>query len=77
MLELIWPALHVHPFVILTRSTGTLHTSAKACLTQICIRIHDPDRQQNLIICSLAHCQHSLRISCKCVWKFLHKVANR
>ena len=28
-------------------------------------------------ICSLAHCQPSLKISCKSVRKFLHKVANR
>ena len=62
-----------------TRSTGTVHTSAKARITsvviQICIR--DPDRHQNLIICSLAHCQPSLQISCKSVHKFLRKVANR
>jgi len=32
---------------------------------------------QNLIICSLAHCQPSLKISCKSVRKFLRKVANR
>jgi len=37
----------------------------------------DPDRHQNLIICSLAHCQPSLKISCKSVSKFLRKVANR
>jgi len=37
----------------------------------------DTDRRQNLIICSLAHCQHSLKISCKSVRKFLRKVANR
>jgi len=37
----------------------------------------DPDRHQNLIICSSAHYQPSLNISCKCVWKFLHKVANK
>ena len=30
----------------------------------------DPDRHQNLIICSLAHCEPSLKISCKSVWKF-------
>jgi len=27
-------------------------------------------------ICSLAHCQLSLKISCKSVWKFSRKVAN-
>jgi len=37
----------------------------------------DPDRHQNLTICSVAHCQPSLKISCKFVWKFLRKVANR
>jgi len=30
-----------------------------------------PDCHQNLIVCSLAHCQPSLKISCKSVWKFL------
>jgi len=37
----------------------------------------DPDCHQNLIICSLARCQPSLKISCKSVWTFLHKVANK
>ena len=37
----------------------------------------DPDRHQNLIVCSVAHCQPSLKISCKSVWKFLRKAANR
>jgi len=66
-----------------TRSTGTVHTSTKARLIsveiQIRIRIwiHDPDRHQNLDICSLARCQPSLKISCKSVHKFLRKVANR
>ena len=65
-----------------TRSTGTVHTSAKARLTcvairiQISIRIRDPDRHQNLIICSLAHCLPSLKISYN-LFKFLCKVANR
>jgi len=36
-----------------------------------------PKRRQNLIICSLAHCQPSLKISCKSVRKFLCKVVNR
>ena len=43
-----------------TRSTGTVHTSAKARPTSVAIRIgmriRDPDRHQNLIICSLARC---------------------
>jgi len=37
----------------------------------------DPDRHQNLIICSLAYCQLYLKISCKSVLKFLRKVASR
>jgi len=37
----------------------------------------DPDRHQNLIICSLAHCEPFLKISCKSIQKFLCKVANR
>jgi len=65
-----------------TRSTGTVHTSAKAHLTSVAISVPPScesvrDRHRNLIICSLAHCQPSLNISCKSVWKFLHKVANR
>ena len=60
-----------------------MHTSAKARLTSVAIRIRtripsrDPDRHQNLNICSLAHCQPSLKIACKSVQKFLRKVANR
>ena len=34
-----------------------------------------PDRHQNLTICLSTHCQPSLKISCKSVWKFLRKVA--
>jgi len=57
-------------YIFQTRSAGTVHTSAKACLTsvtiwiriRIVIRIRDPDRRQNLIICSLALCQPSLEI---------------
>jgi len=37
----------------------------------------DPDRHQNLIFYSLAHCQPSLKISYKSVWKFLRKIANK
>jgi len=37
----------------------------------------DPDRHQNLTVCSLARCQPSLKISCKSVLKFLRKVAKR
>jgi len=36
----------------------------------------DPDRHQNSITCSLAHCQLSLEISCRSVQKFVRKVAN-
>jgi len=63
--------------IIITRSSGTVHTSTKARLTSVAISIRDPDRHQNVIICSLAHCQPSLKISCKSVEKFLCKVANR
>jgi len=57
----------------------------KARLTSVAIRIRiririricDPDRHQNLIICSLSHCQHSRKISRKSVRTFLCKVANR
>jgi len=46
--------------------TGTVHTSAKTRLTGITIRIRIriswPDRHQNLIVCSMAHCLLS--------WKF-------
>ena len=37
----------------------------------------DPDRHQNLVVCSLAHCKPSPKISCKSVRKFLREVANR
>ena len=37
----------------------------------------DLDHRQNLTICSLAHCQPSLKMSCKSIWKFLRKIANR
>jgi len=56
-----------------------VHTSAKARLTSVTIwiRIRDPGRYQNLIICSLTHCQHSLKILCKFVRTFLRKAAHR
>ena len=64
-----------------TRSTGTVYTSTKARLTgietRIRIQICEPDRYQNLTISSRVHCQPSLKISCKSVWKFLRKVDNR
>ena len=37
----------------------------------------ETDRHQNLISCSLAHCQPSLKILWKSVWTFLRKVANK
>ena len=37
----------------------------------------DSDCHGNLIICSLTQCQPSLKISCKSIWKFLHRVANK
>jgi len=59
-----------------TRITGQCIPPPKHVLpvSRIRIRIHDPDRHQNLIICSLAHCQPSLKISCKSVPKFLRKL---
>jgi len=59
----------------MTRSTEIVHTSAKARLTRI--RIRDPDSHQNLIICSLAHCQPTLKMSSKSVQKFLRIVDNK
>jgi len=54
-----------------------VHTSAKARLTCVTKDLDPyPDRHQNLILCSLAYCPHSLKISCKYVQKFLCKVAN-
>jgi len=44
---------------------------------RIRIRIPDRNRHQNLIVCSSAHCQPFLKISCKSVRKLLRKVANR
>jgi len=49
-----------------------MHTSVKARLTSVAIRICDPDSQQNLIVCSLVHCQPSLEISCKSVHNFFY-----
>jgi len=54
-----------------------VHTSAKARVTSVAIRIRDLDRHQKLIICSLAHYQPFQNISCKSVQKFLCKIANR
>ena len=39
--------------------------------------IPDPDRHQNLITCSLARCQPSLKISRTSVRKFARKVADK
>jgi len=53
-----------------------VHTSAKACPASVAIRIRirDPDRHQNLTICSLVHCQTSPKISRKSVQKFCAKL---
>ena len=65
------------------RRTGTVHTSAKACLASVAIRIRirlrisESDRHKNLTFCSLSHCQPFLKISCKSFRKFLRKVADR
>jgi len=47
------------PNALVTRSTGTVHTSAMAYLTPMQIR--DLDHHQNLTIRSLIHCQPSLK----------------
>ena len=54
-----------------------MHTSTKARLTSVAIRIRDPDRHQNLTICSLAHCQPSRKFHANRFRSFLCKVANR
>ena len=68
-----YPSVHQS----INQSINWNHTSAKAHLTSaaIRIRIRYPDRHQNLIISSLAHCRTSIKISCKSVQKFLRKVA--
>jgi len=70
----------VHTVVDITRSTGTGHTSAKARLKSVTIRIRvlwywsgSPPKLNHLFT---GHCQPSLKILCKSVWKFLHKVPN-
>jgi len=79
----LFPQVVLHEYIFNTRSTATVHTSTKARLTSVAIsipihiRIPYLDRHRNLIICSLSHCQPSLKISCKSVWKFLRKVANK
>jgi len=47
----------LRPLEKITRSTKTVRTSAKACLTSVTIRIRipDSDHHQNLIICSFAN----------------------
>jgi len=77
----------INPSIGQLNVAETAHTSAKARLTSVAIwirirsririRIRDPDRHQNLIFCSLAHCHPSLKIPCKSVRKFLRKVADR
>jgi len=46
----------------ITKSTEAVHTSAKARLTRIHVRICDLDRHQNLSVCSLARCKPSVKI---------------
>jgi len=41
------------------------------------VSVPDPDHNQNLIFCLMAHCQPSWKISCKSVSKFLRKFANK
>jgi len=62
---------------VVSRSTGTVHTSAKARFATVAIRIRIRirmypwlDRHQNLIICLLSYCQSFLKISCKSVRNF-------
>jgi len=63
---------------LITRSTGTMHISTEGRLTSVMIQIHiwihNLDNHQYLLICSLAHCQSSLKISCKSVPKFCAKL---
>ena len=72
----------VEVIIMITRITGTAHTSAKARLTSIAISVPPSgesvlDRHRNLIIRSLTHCLPSLKISCKSVRRFLRKIVNR
>jgi len=65
-----------------TRSTETLHTSAKAPVTSVAISVPPSgesvrDHHHNCIICSVANCKPSLKILCKSVRKLLRKVADR
>ena len=50
------------------KNLTTQNISAKARFTSVAIRIRlrDPDRHQNLNMCSLAHCQPSLKVSISC-----------
>ena len=52
-------------------------TFMNVAIRQIRIEIRDLDRHQNLNVCSMIHCQSSLKISCKSVRKILRKVTNR
>ena len=58
-----------------------MHTSAQGTFYQCCdMDLYSdpwsgsPPKFNNLLI---GHCQPSLKISCKSIWKFLRKVANR
>jgi len=57
-----------------TRSTGTVHTSAKARLTSVAIRIAHTDRHQHWIICSFAHCQPSTKFHVNPFGRFCAKL---
>jgi len=68
---LFWDTMYIKN----TRSTGTVHTSAKAHLTSIAISVSPSgetvrDRHQNLTICSWP-VANLLQISCKSIREFL------
>ena len=48
-----WAAFSLAFITLETRSTGTVHASAKA---RLILRIRRLDRHQNLVVCSLANC---------------------
>jgi len=57
-------------------AVGWCHLQYDKSEKQSLYRDGDCDRNQNLIIYSMARCQPSLKISCKSVSEFLRKVAN-
>jgi len=58
-----WPSVTCNTCNTALRQAYLRHGTSYQC------RDTDPDRDQNLIICPLAHCQSSLKISCKSVRK--------